>query len=99
MDSRRFAASLIILPLWGGVLVSVLEAGDSSGESEHSIYRASSDRFRYPARDYSEQSEGTPGGTLKVSVASDTGSLDLHSISHTNAEWLGRVLYDNAVYV
>jgi peptide/nickel transport system substrate-binding protein len=88
-----------MLPLWGGVSASVLETGNSSGESEHSIYRASSERFRYPARDYSEQSEGTPGGTLKVSVASDTGSLDLHSISHTNAEWLARILYDNLVYL
>lgn len=38
-----------------------------------------------------------PGGTLKVSVALDTGSLDLHSISHTNAQWLGRLIYDNLV--
>ncbi|HEX6566587.1 MAG TPA: ABC transporter substrate-binding protein [Chthoniobacterales bacterium] len=88
-----------MLPLLGGGLASVLEAGNSGGESENSNYRASGDRFRYPARDYSEQSGGTPGGTLKVSVASDTGNLDLHSISHTNAEWLGRILYDNLVYL
>ena len=89
MNLQRLALSLFILPLLGGVLAGVLEAGTSSGESESSIYRASGDRFRYPARDYSEQSEGTPGGTLKVSGASDTGNLDLHNISHTNAEWLG----------
>jgi peptide/nickel transport system substrate-binding protein len=98
MNFLTFALSLITLPLLGGVSAGVLEAGNSSGESENSNYRASGDRFRYPARDYSEQSEGTPGGTLKVSVASDTGSLDLHSISHTNAEWLGRILYDNLVF-
>jgi peptide/nickel transport system substrate-binding protein len=75
MNFLTFALSLITLPLLGGVSAGVLEAGNSS-----------------------EQSEGTPGGTLKVSVASDTGSLDLHSISHTNAEWLGRILYDNLVF-
>jgi ABC-type dipeptide/oligopeptide/nickel transport system ATPase subunit len=99
MDFQRLALSLIMLPLLGGVSASVSEAGNSSGESENSIYRASGDRFRYPARDYSEQSEGTPGGTLKVSVAADTGNLDLHSISHTNSEWFGRILYDNLVYL
>lgn len=39
------------------------------------------------------------GGTLRVSVALDTGSLDLHAISHTNAQWLGRLIYDNLVYL
>jgi peptide/nickel transport system substrate-binding protein len=53
----------------------------------------------YPATDYAEQAKGKPGGTLKVSVASDTGSLDLHAISHTNAQWLGRMIYDNLVYL
>jgi hypothetical protein len=74
MDFRRLALSLIMLPLLRGVSASVLEAGNSSGESENSIYRGSGDRFRFPARDYFEQSEGTPGGTLKASVESDTGS-------------------------
>jgi peptide/nickel transport system substrate-binding protein len=51
------------------------------------------------ARDYREQSSGKSGGTLRVSVAADTGSLDLHAISHTNSQWLGRLLYDNLVYL
>jgi peptide/nickel transport system substrate-binding protein len=53
----------------------------------------------YSATDYYEQSPGKAGGTLKVSVSSDTGSLDLHAISHTNAQWLGRLIYDNLVYL
>ncbi|WP_210332601.1 ABC transporter substrate-binding protein [Methylosinus sp. H3A] len=32
-------------------------------------------------------------------MASDTGSLDLHAISAANAQWLGRILYDNLVYL
>jgi hypothetical protein len=66
MDFSKFALSLIMLPLLGGIAAHVLEMGNSSGKSENSIYRASGDRFRYPARDYSERSEGTPGGTLEV---------------------------------
>src|SRR6188768_1123565 len=54
---------------------------------------------RYSATDYFEQSPGKPGGILKVSVSSDTGTLDLHAISHTNAQWLGRLLFDNLVYL
>jgi peptide/nickel transport system substrate-binding protein len=102
MDFRTLALSLIMLPLLGGGSASVLEAGNSSGESENSIFRASGDRFRYPAKDYSEQSEGTPGGTLKVSVASDTGSLDLHlppECGMTGADLVGQFgLSDDAVY-
>lgn len=37
----------------------------------------------YPASDYFEQAPGRRGGTLRVSVALDTGSLDLHALSHT----------------
>lgn len=53
----------------------------------------------YPATDYFEQAPGKSGGTLRVSAQSDTGVLDLHAISHTNAQWLGRLLYDNLVYL
>jgi hypothetical protein len=70
MDFRKIALSLSTLPRLGGVSAGVLEAGNSSGESENSNYRASGDRFRYPARDYSEQSEGTSGGT-RIEKSSD----------------------------
>lgn len=53
----------------------------------------------YPATDYFQQAEGRPGGAIKLSVQSDTGVLDLHAISHTNAQWLGRLIYDNLVYL
>ncbi|WP_374414797.1 ABC transporter substrate-binding protein [Novosphingobium colocasiae] len=39
------------------------------------------------------------GGTLRVSAAADTGTLDLHAISHTNAQWLGRLIFDNLIYL
>jgi len=60
---------------------------------------ASGADFTYQAQDYQAQGAGRPGGTLKVSASADTGSLDLHSISHTNAQWLGRLIYDNLVYL
>lgn len=54
---------------------------------------------RYPASDYHAAAGGQSGGTLRLSAAQDTGTLDLHAISHTNAEWLGRIIFDNLVYL
>ena len=48
--------------------------------------------------DYRESSPGKPGGTLRLSTSSDTTTLDLHSISHGNTQWLGRILFDCLVY-
>lgn len=42
---------------------------------------------------------GQRDGILRVSAAADTGTLDLHSISHGNAQWLGRLIFDNLVYL
>jgi peptide/nickel transport system substrate-binding protein len=53
----------------------------------------------YPTDTYVEQQTGKPGGALRVSVSTDTGTLDLHAIAATNAQWLGRILYDNLVYL
>ena len=50
------------------------------------------------AEDYRETSPGKPGGTLRVSTASDSTTLDVHSISHGNTQWLGRILFDCLVY-
>lgn len=46
-----------------------------------------------------EQGLGRRGGTIRMSVATDTGTLDLHAISATNAQWLGRLIFDNLVYL
>ena len=48
---------------------------------------------------YRQAGRGRPGGTIRISAAADTGTLDLHSISHTNAQWLGRLIFDNLVYL
>ncbi|MHA4869865.1 ABC transporter substrate-binding protein [Duganella sp. PWIR1] len=53
----------------------------------------------FRAADYAEAAPGKPGGTLKISTYGDPTSLDLHSISHANAQWLGRMIYDNLVYL
>ena len=67
--------------------------------ADKAVAASASRAIVYPATDYYEQSKGVSGGILKVSVALDTGSLDLHAISHTNAQWLGRMIYDNLVYL
>ena len=56
------------------------------------------DLISYPASDYHEAGPGKRGGTLRVTTAADTGTFDVHSISHGNVQWLGRVLYDCLVY-
>ena len=53
----------------------------------------------YPPETYREQSAGTPGGTLKCSIQLDNATLDPHATFTTAWEWLGRVLYDNLVYL
>jgi peptide/nickel transport system substrate-binding protein len=68
--------------------------GAAGGGSQE---RAGIQPFR--ASDYAEQAPGKPGGTLKVSTFSDPGSLDLHSIAYGEAQWLGRMIYDNLVYL
>lgn len=77
-------------------LLMLAACGD---KGDHGQETAAHSDFVYPASDYYEQAPGKAGGTLKVSVELDTGTLDLHSISHGNAQWLGRILFDNLVYL
>lgn len=79
--------------------VLMILAGCGDAPDEQTSDAAPEQAFIYPASDYFEPAPGKPGGTLKVSVALDTGSLDLHAISHTNAQWLGRLIHDNLVYL
>ncbi len=60
---------------------------------------ASDSIVTYPASDYIEQAPGTPGGTLRISAASEPGTLDFQVSSSTPAKWLGRLIYDNLVYL
>jgi peptide/nickel transport system substrate-binding protein len=59
------------------------------------------ERLSYPVGDYRLDPTGKPvdGGEIKIAASSDAGSLDLHAISHGNAQWLGRLIYDNLVYL
>jgi peptide/nickel transport system substrate-binding protein len=52
----------------------------------------------YPATDYHETEPGTPGGVLRATTGADTGSLDIHALSHGNVQWLGRFLFDCLVF-
>jgi peptide/nickel transport system substrate-binding protein len=53
----------------------------------------------YASSDYFQQQPGKNGGTLRLSVAADVASLDGHANADTNWEWLGRLIYDNLVYL
>ena len=52
----------------------------------------------YDPSDYHETRQGTPGGTLRVSAALDTGTFDVHSSYHGNVQWLARIVYDCLLY-
>lgn len=56
-------------------------------------------RTTYPAADYYEKGRGVPGGILRITTAIDPGTLDFQTSAQTNAKWLGRLLYDNLVYL
>lgn len=54
---------------------------------------------RYSSNDYSERQAGRPGGTLRISTATDTAILDPHGTSATYIQWFGRLVFDNLVYL
>jgi len=60
---------------------------------------ARTDNGQYPASDYIEQARGTPGGVLRVSAGTDAGTLDGHATASANVQWMGRILFDNLVYL
>ena len=60
---------------------------------------AAARRIVYPIADYQEQSRGVPGGVLRVTAAVDPASLDFQVGAQTPAKWLGRLIYDNLVYL
>jgi peptide/nickel transport system substrate-binding protein len=59
------------------------------------------ERLSYPATDYYQNPADKPrdGGELRAAATRDAGTLDLHAIAHGNAQWLGRLIYDNLVYL
>lgn len=80
-------------------VVSALAGCDSSASPRGPDSSTPAASGTYAASSYYEQKLGHSGGTLRVSVAADTGSLDIHAISDTNIEWLGPLIYDNLVYL
>jgi len=68
------------------------------GDGQPSDGRLDNGSLSYAAEDYRESAPGKPGGTLRVSTSSDTTTLDVHSISHGNVQWLGRILFDCLLY-
>ncbi|MHC8381015.1 ABC transporter substrate-binding protein [Pseudomonas sp. LB3P14] len=91
---RSLLGSLILL----GVAAAL--AGCSPADQQQKAADLdSSQPVSYPAADYREQSVGEAGGVLRVTAAIDMGSLDVHLITGTNPKWLGRMLFDNLVYL
>ncbi|NER66185.1 ABC transporter substrate-binding protein [Pseudomonas sp. MAFF212427] len=87
------------------VLASVMALGacKPAGELPHASRSTLDGVLRdgsvsYAAEDFREASPGKPGGTLRVTTALDTTTLDVHSISHGNVQWLGRILFDCLLY-
>lgn len=88
--------SAILLGLYGCSPANEASGIQTVGAARDGV--VAGDLISYPASDYHEARAGKRGGTLRVSTAADTGTFDVHSISHGNVQWLGRILYDCLVY-
>lgn len=94
--SRRASRLLTVPLLWAGGIALV---SCSSPPRQQGAVGAGG-QAAISTGDYREAGPvGHRGGTIRISAAADTGTLDLHAISHTNAQWLGRLIYDNLVYL
>jgi peptide/nickel transport system substrate-binding protein len=93
----RGASRLLVGTMTAGGIALV---GCSSPPRQHGAAGAGDGQVAVSTGDYRESGvPGRNGGTIRISAAADTGTLDLHAISHTNAQWLGRLIYDNLVYL
>ncbi|MFC5694764.1 ABC transporter substrate-binding protein [Pseudomonas sp. GCM10022186] len=81
------------------LLALVLQACSPTDDQPLRPAAAPSEPVSYPTSDYVEQAPGHTGGTLRISAAMDMGNLDLHLITGVNPKWLGRMLFDNLVYL
>ena len=99
---RRAVAIRRVLPLGASILAALALASCGPGSGSRSAAGGTAgERLSYPATDYFQNSADKPrdGGELKLAASTDATSLDLHAISHGNAQWLGRLIYDNLVYL
>ncbi|WP_325343546.1 ABC transporter substrate-binding protein [Xylophilus sp.] len=93
-----------IAALCAALSVGCTRSDGSSVDTRRSIGALHADgvfdggRLRYPATDFHARGEGRPGGVLRVSAASDIHTFDFHAVSHSNAPWLSRIIYDSLVY-
>ena len=75
---------------------NVASATPTTAPSSHISYPASDFQLPEPA---SRPPAGVSGGTLHASLAADTANLDPHAVSAAYIQWLGRLLFDNLVYL
>ncbi|HEY9155349.1 MAG TPA: ABC transporter substrate-binding protein [Opitutaceae bacterium] len=71
----------------------------AAAQRASSSAESSAETFTYPATDYQETTPGRDGGTLRVSTPIDNGSLDLNLLADTSTKWMGRLIFDNLVYL
>lgn len=105
---RRHRPLQVLHALWGMLALCTMLAGCSVDESPRNTRFGAADQLgsgvlkdgilTYPASDFYQKEVGRPGGILRVSVAADTNTFDVHAISHGNTQWLGRLIYDCLVY-
>lgn len=96
--ARRWLGAVLGALLLAGCSPAEEPVASAAGSGAPSGGQVVDGLLSYPASDYYEQAPGKPGGTLRASVALDTGTFDVHSIAHGNVQWLGRIVYDALVY-
>jgi peptide/nickel transport system substrate-binding protein len=92
-------------PQIGALFSALLLAGCAPSEKVETTVRSTVSSatidpiLAYPASDYQEAASGRDGGTLRISTPIDNGTLDLNLLADTSTKWIGRLIFDNLVYL
>jgi peptide/nickel transport system substrate-binding protein len=97
-DRLAFIDRRSMLALTSAWLLTACGGGQGSDDPRNR-HGGPNGNFTFPATNYYQQRPGKPGGTLRIATSTDTATLNFHQISHANVQWLGRMLFDNLVYL
>jgi peptide/nickel transport system substrate-binding protein len=99
VSSLSFASGLLAITVWCTACAPQSATQLDLARSTATAPAAAEPVLTYPASDYQESAPGRFGGTLRVSTPIDNGTLDLNLLADTSTKWLGRLIFDNLVYL
>ncbi|HEY9155348.1 MAG TPA: ABC transporter substrate-binding protein [Opitutaceae bacterium] len=100
-------ASILLLVSGCGRASSATKGPSPSGDAgqEASVHTTAAREITqdghvaYPKEDYIQSNPGRPGGVLRISTQTDPSNLDPHGVSFAYIQWLGRIVFDNLIYL